>query len=247
MVRSKHSAVTRFARVAVRHAAGHVGNRREKSAALSRAIGGERVILPPSPSDAEAALKEAADIWRELVAQNPAAYRPDLRSALNNLGVLYDDTHRFADAEAALKEAAGQPAGAGGAEPRRLPARPGGDAQQPGRSLRRHRGARRRGRLQGGRRHPAGAGRAEPGRLPARPRADARQPGRSLRRHAWVRRRRGRLRRPPTSSARWRRRTRPPTGPILHRRSTTLLLCTGTCIAITMPKSWRPKRGPRRA
>ena len=56
-------------------------------------------------ADAEAAFKEAADIRRELAAQNPA-YRPDLAATLNNLGVLYADMHRFADAEAAYKEAA---------------------------------------------------------------------------------------------------------------------------------------------
>ena len=48
-----------------------------------------------------------AKAFAALLAQNPAAYRPDLAQTLNNLGVLYDDTHRFADAEAALKEAAG--------------------------------------------------------------------------------------------------------------------------------------------
>ena len=51
-------------------------------------------------------MKEAAGIERELAAQNPAAYRPDLAATLNNLGALYGDTHRFAEAEAALKEAA---------------------------------------------------------------------------------------------------------------------------------------------
>ncbi len=57
-------------------------------------------------ADAEAAFKEAADIGRELAAQNPAAYRLELADTLNNLGLLYRDTRRFADAEAALEEAA---------------------------------------------------------------------------------------------------------------------------------------------
>jgi hypothetical protein len=35
------------------------------------------------------------------------AYRPDLAQTLNNLGVLYEETHRFAEAEAADKGAAG--------------------------------------------------------------------------------------------------------------------------------------------
>ena len=52
-------------------------------------------------------LQELLRHRRELAAQNPAAYRPDLAATLNNLGALYADAHRFADAEAALKEAAG--------------------------------------------------------------------------------------------------------------------------------------------
>src|SRR5271165_3893844 len=56
---------------------------------------------------AESVLQELLRHRRELAAQNPAAYRPDLAATLNNLGALYADTHRFADAEAALKEAAG--------------------------------------------------------------------------------------------------------------------------------------------
>ena len=56
--------------------------------------------------DAESADKEAVGIVRELAAQNPAAYRPDLALTLNSLGALYDDTHRFAEAEAAYREAA---------------------------------------------------------------------------------------------------------------------------------------------
>jgi hypothetical protein len=58
-------------------------------------------------AEAEAALKEAAGIERELATQNPAAYRPNLTQTLINLGVLYIDTHHFAEAEAALKEAEG--------------------------------------------------------------------------------------------------------------------------------------------
>jgi hypothetical protein len=41
-----------------------------------------------------------------LAAQNPAAYRPDLAQTLNNLGNLYLETQRFADAEGTYKEAA---------------------------------------------------------------------------------------------------------------------------------------------
>ena len=42
-----------------------------------------------------------------MAAQNPAVYRPDRATTLDSLGALYGETHRFADAEAALKEAAG--------------------------------------------------------------------------------------------------------------------------------------------
>ena len=157
-------------------------------------------------------MKEAAGIERELAAQNPAAYRPDLALTLNNLGALYGDTHRFAEAEAALKEAAGI-----GASWRRRTPPPTGPTWR-GRSTTweistRHAPLRRRrGRLQGGRRHLARAGGAEPGRLPARPGADAQQPRRlygDTHRFADAE---AALRRPPASSASWRRRTRPPTG-----------------------------------
>ncbi len=58
---------------------------------------------------AESVLQELLRHQRELAAQNPAAYRPVLATTLNNLGNVYDDTHRFADAEAAYKEAADIP------------------------------------------------------------------------------------------------------------------------------------------
>ncbi len=95
-------------------------------------------------ADAEAAYKEAAGIRRELAEQNPAAYRPDLANTLNNLGNLYT-------AEAPLRRGRGRPQGgrrhgarAGGAGPRRLPARSGKHAQQPGQPLRPHAPLRRR-------------------------------------------------------------------------------------------------------
>jgi hypothetical protein len=58
-------------------------------------------------SNAEAAYKEAAEIERELAAQDPA-YQSDLGETLANLGGVYGDASppRFAEAEAALKEAA---------------------------------------------------------------------------------------------------------------------------------------------
>jgi len=55
--------------------------------------------------DAEAALKEAAGIRRELAAQDPASYRPNLAQTLNNLASLYREMHRDTDAEAVQAEA----------------------------------------------------------------------------------------------------------------------------------------------
>jgi hypothetical protein len=54
--------------------------------------------------EAEAALKEAADVERALAAQNPAAYRPNLATILNNLASLYRGMHRDGDAKAAETE-----------------------------------------------------------------------------------------------------------------------------------------------
>jgi hypothetical protein len=45
--------------------------------------------------DAESAYKEALTIQRDLAAQNPAAYRPDLANTLTNLANLYRKTHRL--------------------------------------------------------------------------------------------------------------------------------------------------------
>jgi tetratricopeptide (TPR) repeat protein len=56
---------------------------------------------------AELVLQELLKHRRELAAQNPAAYQPDLALTLNSLATLYGTTQRFAEAEAALKEAAG--------------------------------------------------------------------------------------------------------------------------------------------
>jgi hypothetical protein len=58
-------------------------------------------------ADAEAALKEAVSIQRELAAQNSAAYQRDLATTLGNLGLLYTGMQRFDDGEVALIEVAG--------------------------------------------------------------------------------------------------------------------------------------------
>jgi tetratricopeptide (TPR) repeat protein len=56
-------------------------------------------------SKAEAVLGGLLPKMRDLAAQNPAAYRSDLATTLNNLGVVYHETQRFGDAESAYKEA----------------------------------------------------------------------------------------------------------------------------------------------
>jgi tetratricopeptide (TPR) repeat protein len=42
---------------------------------------------------------------RDLAARDPRAYRPNVATMLNNLGVLYRDTGRLAEAEKAFSEA----------------------------------------------------------------------------------------------------------------------------------------------
>src|SRR5689334_14387478 len=54
-------------------------------------------------AEAEAYFKEAAAIKRALAAQDPSIFQPDVATLLTNLGDLYAETHRVADAEAALK------------------------------------------------------------------------------------------------------------------------------------------------
>jgi hypothetical protein len=87
-----------------------------------------------------------------VAAQNPAAYRPELALTLTNLYVLYIDTHRFGEAEAAAKEAVAIERELASQNPAAyrpdlaltlnrakfdlLRARFGDDAYQPGKSLR---------------------------------------------------------------------------------------------------------------
>ncbi len=86
-------------------------------------------------ADAEAALKEAAGIERELAAHNPAAYRPGLSTTLSNLRHSLRRHAPLRRRRGRLQGGSRHPARAGGAEPRRLPGRPGTVAQQPGRSV----------------------------------------------------------------------------------------------------------------
>ena len=55
--------------------------------------------------DALAAIEEAADIYRELAAARPDAFRPDLAMSLNNLSVRLADLGRREEALAAIQEA----------------------------------------------------------------------------------------------------------------------------------------------
>jgi tetratricopeptide (TPR) repeat protein len=50
-------------------------------------------------------LHPALTICRELAAYYPSAYRPDVAKTLNNLGNLYRDTGRLAEADKAYSEA----------------------------------------------------------------------------------------------------------------------------------------------
>ena len=56
-------------------------------------------------AEAERGWTTALQISRDLAAHDPGAYRPDVASMLNNLGSLYSDTGRLADADKAYSEA----------------------------------------------------------------------------------------------------------------------------------------------
>jgi tetratricopeptide (TPR) repeat protein len=44
-------------------------------------------------------------LYRELAESDPATYRPDVATTLNNLAVLYSETQRLEEAESAFREA----------------------------------------------------------------------------------------------------------------------------------------------
>ena len=56
-------------------------------------------------AEAERGWTAALQISRALAAHDPGAYRPDVATTLNNLGNLYSDTGRLADADKAYSEA----------------------------------------------------------------------------------------------------------------------------------------------
>jgi hypothetical protein len=56
-------------------------------------------------NEAEAAYREARDIYRELVKTNPEAFAPDFVASLGQLGLLYGDARRYREAEEALSMA----------------------------------------------------------------------------------------------------------------------------------------------
>ena len=115
---------------------------------------------------------------RGLTAQNPAAYRPALAAILIRLGVVYDETQRFGDAESAYKEALDIRRGLAAQNPAAYRPALAKTLTNLGDCLRRDAALRRRGeRLQGSLGHPARPRRPEPRRLPARPRHDPHQSG----------------------------------------------------------------------
>ena len=56
-------------------------------------------------TEAERGWEVALHLLRDLAAQNPAAYRPNVADTLNDLGVVYSNTGHLADAEKAFSEA----------------------------------------------------------------------------------------------------------------------------------------------
>ena len=165
--------------------------------------------------EALAASQEAAEVYRELAAARPDAFRPDLATSLNNLALRLADLGRREEALAAIEEAVAIRRELAAARP---------DAFRPDLAMSLNNlsvrlaepgaaggGA---GRDRGGRRHLPGAGRGPPGRVPARPGHVAEQPVAS----GWPtwgggRRRWPRSRRPPTSAGSWPRPARTRSGP----------------------------------
>ena len=69
-------------------------------------LGYSRVLLEQNDfSRAEPVLLATLDRVRTLAKTDPAAYQPDVAATLNNLAVLYGDTQRLKEAEAAYQEA----------------------------------------------------------------------------------------------------------------------------------------------
>ena len=81
--------------------------------------------------DALAAITEAVDIYRELAAARPDAFRPDLATSLNNQSTALAELGRREDALAAITEAVDDLPGAGRGPPGRVPPRPRHVAEQP--------------------------------------------------------------------------------------------------------------------
>ena len=127
--------------------------------------------------EALAAIEEAAEVYRELAAARPDAFRPALAASLNNLSLRLADLGRREEALAAIEEAAKVYRELAAARP---------DAFRPDLAMSLNNlsaslaepGAAggRAGRDRGGRRHPPGAGRGPPGRVPPRPGRLAEQP-----------------------------------------------------------------------
>jgi tetratricopeptide (TPR) repeat protein len=56
-------------------------------------------------AEAERGWTAALQLYRDLAARDPGAYRPNVATTLNNLGILYSDTGRLPEAEKAYTEA----------------------------------------------------------------------------------------------------------------------------------------------
>ena len=60
---------------------------------------------PACRSITDKVYSEALAIRRDLAARDPSAYRPTVATTLNNLGILYSNTGRLAEADKAFSEA----------------------------------------------------------------------------------------------------------------------------------------------
>jgi tetratricopeptide (TPR) repeat protein len=130
--------------------------------------------------EALSAAQEAAEIRRRLACQHPDAFLPDLAMSLHNLGVMLSELGRRAEALEATQEAVEILPPAGRPTPRRLPAQPGKEPQQPGHlALRIGPAGGGSGSHPGSGGDPPPAGPAAPRRLPARPGKEPQQPGQS--------------------------------------------------------------------
>src|SRR5262245_10737928 len=96
--------------------------------------------MPPAPSSTDPACKgpsprhgpaEAVEVYRRLAAANPAAFEPNLSTALNNLGTRWPELGRRDAGLAATVEAVDVYRAAGRGQPGRIQTRPRHGAERP--------------------------------------------------------------------------------------------------------------------